>query len=65
MAMPSLTKKTASNRKNPRSAEQFAKLRHEQNATRGKQMWVGGDSVATGGHWERDITDFEGRPGAL
>jgi hypothetical protein len=53
MATPSLTKKSARDRKNPRSAEVYAKLKREQNAARGKQMWVGGASVAEGGHWER------------
>lgn len=40
MAMPSLTKKSARDRKDPRSAEAFAKLRHETNALRPKQVTV-------------------------
>ena len=39
-------------RKNPAAAEAFAKLRHEQNAERSKQIWVG-KSTKEGGHWER------------
>jgi len=41
------------NRKNPGSAEFFQKQRKEQNVARPKQRWVGGESVATGGRWER------------
>ena len=35
------------------AAEVFRKKRREQNATRPKQRWVGGESVKEGGHWER------------
>jgi len=40
-------------RKNPRSRDVFAKQRKERNQTRPKQRWVGGESVAEGGHWVR------------
>jgi hypothetical protein len=40
-------------RKNPRSREKFEEARAKANKKRGKQKWVGGESVATGGHWER------------
>lgn len=41
MAQPITTTKSKDHRrrKNPRSAEQFAKLRHETNAQRGKQVF--------------------------
>ena len=41
-------------RKNSHSAEVFAQKRHEQNAKRPKQHWVGGESVAAGGYWTRE-----------
>ena len=40
-------------RRNMGSAEFFRKQRKETNATRGKQTWVGGETVKEGGHWER------------
>lgn len=40
-------------RKNQGSAEVFRKQRKARNEARPKQRWVGGESVATGGHWER------------
>jgi len=40
-------------RKNQGSAEVFRKQRKARNEARPKQRWVGGDSVAEGGHWER------------
>jgi hypothetical protein len=40
-------------RKNPRSRELYEAARKKANDARPKQRWVGGDSVATGGHWER------------
>lgn len=56
MAQPiTITKsKDHRKRKNPRSADVFAEQRHEQNAKRPKQRWVGGDSVAAGGYWTRE-----------
>lgn len=41
-------------RKNPRSAEIAAEQRHERNMARPAQRWVGGESVAEGGHWSRE-----------
>jgi hypothetical protein len=38
-------------RKNGASREHFAKLRHETNALRGKQIWVEGAGV---GYWTRE-----------
>jgi hypothetical protein len=40
-------------RKNPHSAEMYQERRQKKNASRPKQRWVGGESVAEGGHWER------------
>jgi hypothetical protein len=39
-------------RKNQGSAEVFRKQRKARNEARPKQRWVGGESVAEGGHWE-------------
>ena len=44
--------KSHRDRKNPHMAEKYGALRHETNAIRGKQVWVGG-SIKEGGHWER------------
>lgn len=35
------------------AAEFFRKQRKQRNAARPKQRWTGGESVNTGGHWER------------
>ena len=40
-------------RKDPGSMGFFRKQRKARNEARPKQRWVGGESVATGGHWER------------
>lgn len=40
-------------RKDGGSREHYSKLRKKRNEARPKQRWTGGDSVATGGHWER------------
>lgn len=40
-------------RKNPGSAELFRKQKKARNEARPKQRWIGGESVAEGGHWER------------
>ena len=39
-------------RKNPAAVEAFAKLRHERNAQRSPQIWIGG-TAKEGGHWTR------------
>jgi hypothetical protein len=41
-------------RKNPGMRDKHAAQRAATNAARPKQSWVGGESVAEGGHWERD-----------
>jgi hypothetical protein len=51
--MKSKAEKNHRTRKNPGMRDKFAKLRHEQNAKRSKQVWVGGESVAEGGFWTR------------
>jgi hypothetical protein len=40
-------------RRNMGSAEFYRKQRKERNAARGKQVWVGGETIKEGGHWER------------
>lgn len=45
-------------RKNGHAAEQFAVSRKANNATRGKQIWVGG-SIKQGGHWARAGVDYD------
>lgn len=45
-------KKSHRERKNYRMAELHAKQRFERNASRGKQVWIGG-RITDGGHWER------------
>ena len=45
--------KRARDRKNPRSREIHDQERKARNAARGKQRWIGGETVKEGGHWER------------
>lgn len=40
-------------RKNPRSRDAYEKDRRARRDSRPKQRWVGGETVAEGGHWER------------
>jgi hypothetical protein len=40
-------------RRNMGSAEFYRKQRKDRNAARGKQAWVGGETIKEGGHWER------------
>ena len=47
-------------KKNPRSADLYQKQREAKNATRGKQIWVGGESIKEGGHWERITVGSKG-----
>jgi len=55
MAQPVVATKSKDHRrrKNPRSAELYSEARKKVNASRPKQRWIGGESVAEGGHWER------------
>ena len=59
MAQPTAAMATKSKdhrrRKNPRSAEIFAAERKARNAKRPKQRWIGGESVAEGGYWTREV----------
>lgn len=51
--MKSKAEKSHHKRKSQGSAEFFRKQRRARNEARLKQRWVGGESVAEGGHWER------------
>lgn len=56
MAQPLVRMKSKDHRtrKNGHAAEQFAQARHENNALRGKQRWIGGSTASNGGHWTRE-----------
>jgi hypothetical protein len=45
-------KKRAKDRKNPGMRDKYQAERKAKNALRLKQCWVGGESIAKGGHWE-------------
>ncbi len=51
--MKSKAEKSHHKRKSLGGAEFFRKQKRARNETRPKQRWVGGESIAEGGHWER------------
>lgn len=53
MASKKKNEKDHRQRKNGRSAELYAEYKRARNEKRPKQRWVGGESVAEGGHWTR------------
>ena len=55
--MKRLNEKDHDARKAPGQREKFEKLRKQQNASRPKQQWVGGESVKEGGYWTRTTVD--------